>query len=129
MTAHGETWGQGNNRVVGEIGRVPGEETFRDKQVDSAQRKTVEQHESFHRLVIEFQDQPAQVYLDVSEVKSVGKWQQTPCQMRVPIDVEQGKASDVSRKRQRRGQLALHGVEGYGSVVDCLVWDPLVEYV
>lgn len=73
VTFHEETLGLENNCVVGEIGRVPCEETFPDKRVDSAQRKTVEQHESFHRLVIEFQGQPAQVYLDGSEVKSVEK--------------------------------------------------------
>jgi len=37
--------------------------------------------------------------------------------MRVLVDVEQEKANDVSRKRQRRDQLALRGVEGYESVV------------
>jgi len=73
VTAHGEKLAQESNRVVGEIGRAPCEETVPDKRVDSAQRKTVERHESFHRLVIEFQGQPAQVYLDVSEVKSVEK--------------------------------------------------------
>ncbi len=121
MMAHGETLGLENNRVVEEIGRVPCEVTFRGKRVDSAQRMIVEQHENFHRLVIEFRGQPAQVCLDVSEVKSVEKWQQTPCQMRVLPDVEQGKASDVSRKLQRRDQLAPHGVEGYESVFDCLL--------
>lgn len=73
VTAHGETSGQENNRVVGVTGRVPYEEAFRDKRGDSALRTTGEQHESFQRLVIEYQGQPAQVYLDVSEVKSVEK--------------------------------------------------------
>lgn len=121
VTAPGETSEQESNRVVGASGRVPYEEIVRDKRVDSAQRKTVERHESFQRPVIEYQGQPAQVYLDVSEAKSVEKLQQTPDRMRALIGVEQGKASDVSRKRQHRDRLALRRVEGYGSVVDCLL--------
>ena len=73
VTAHGETLRPENNRVVGEIGHVPYEATSPGKRVDAAQCRTVEQHESFRMLVIEYQGQPAQADLDVSEVKSVAK--------------------------------------------------------
>lgn len=71
VTTHEETVEQENNRVVEGIGRDPYEEIVRDKRVESVQRKNVERHESCHRLVIEYQGQPTQVYLDVSEAKSV----------------------------------------------------------
>ncbi len=62
-----------SNHVVAGFDRGLYEEILRDIQAGLVQRKTVVQYGSFQMPVTEYQSQPWQVYLGVSEAKNVEK--------------------------------------------------------